>query len=73
MCLLIISLRPLAYVAVQKLTIVDFFYLPYGDFVTKLGYDHLTNETKWPNVARWWKDITSRESYKAVKDGIPTN
>lgn len=61
------------YMAGDKITLVDFFYLPYGDFVTQLGYDYLTNEAKWPNVARWWKDITSRESYKAVKDGIPTN
>ena len=53
----------------QELTYVDFFFLPYGEAITKLGYDHLTNEAKFPNVARWWKEVSSRESWQTVKDG----
>jgi glutathione S-transferase len=36
-----------------------------------IGYDYLTNETKYPNVARWFKEITGRDSWKAVAAGVP--
>ncbi|KAG8761621.1 hypothetical protein FRC14_000005 [Serendipita sp. 396] len=67
---LLLSKQP--YMAGSQLTLPDLFFLPYGQGITQLGYDYLTNETKWPNVARWWKDVSSREAWIAVKDGIPT-
>jgi glutathione S-transferase len=51
--------------------LADFFYLPYGSVITQLGYDYLTNEEKYPNAARWWRDMSTRDSWTAVKDGIP--
>ncbi|KAG8762870.1 hypothetical protein FRC20_008122 [Serendipita sp. 405] len=59
------------YIAGDELTLPDLFFLPYGQTVTQLGYDFMTNETKWPNVARWWKAVSTREAWLAVKDGIP--
>jgi glutathione S-transferase len=52
--------------------LADVFYLPYGEMVTNLGYDFLNSEQKWPNVARWWRDVSTRDSWTTVKDGIPT-
>ncbi|KIM22232.1 hypothetical protein M408DRAFT_323893 [Serendipita vermifera MAFF 305830] len=59
------------YMAGDSLTFVDFHYLPYGTGLEKLGYDYLTNESKYPNIARWWKEVSSRESWSAVKNSIP--
>ncbi|KAF5349754.1 hypothetical protein D9758_010193 [Tetrapyrgos nigripes] len=58
------------YIAGDELTMVDLFHLPYGSLLAAAGSDLLT--TKGPNVARWWKDITSRESWAAIGKGIPT-
>ncbi|KIP01414.1 hypothetical protein PHLGIDRAFT_113065 [Phlebiopsis gigantea 11061_1 CR5-6] len=57
------------YLAGNEVTLADLFHLPYGAMVTQLGYNYLVDEVKRPNVARWWKDITSRPSWQAVKDG----
>ncbi|KAH7913514.1 glutathione S-transferase [Hygrophoropsis aurantiaca] len=54
------------YLAGDKITVVDLFHLPYGAVVEKVGYSDIF-ETR-PNVARWWKDITSRASWQAVKE-----
>ncbi|CCA75596.1 probable glutathione S-transferase [Serendipita indica DSM 11827] len=58
------------YIGGNELTYADFFFLPYGEAIIKLGYNHLTNEIEYPHVARWWKEISSRESWQAVKDGV---
>ncbi|THU86512.1 glutathione S-transferase [Dendrothele bispora CBS 962.96] len=58
------------YLAGNEITLADLFHLPYGSMLVLAGSDLF--ETKGPNVARWWKEISSRESWKAVKDGIPT-
>lgn len=55
----------------QRLTLVDFYFLPYGEVLDKTGYDYLRNQTKWPNVARWWAEIAARPSWQVVKGGIP--
>jgi glutathione S-transferase len=55
----------------QHLTVVDLYFLPYGEVLEKAGYDYLKNEAKWPNVARWWAEITARPSWQIVKGGIP--
>ncbi|OCB86175.1 glutathione S-transferase [Sanghuangporus baumii] len=55
------------YLAGDTITLADLFHLPYGTMITeRLGIDALNSK---PNVARWWKDITSRPSWQAVKDG----
>ena len=48
----------------QELTLADLFHLPYGFMVTqRVGFDIFKN---YPNTQRWWNDISSRESWKAV-------
>ncbi|KZV93437.1 glutathione S-transferase [Exidia glandulosa HHB12029] len=57
------------YLAGEEFTLADLFHLPYGAFVTeRVGFDVLT-DPKRPNVVRWWKAISSRPAWLAVKDG----
>ena len=50
----------------QTFTLADLFHLPVGYVLdTAAGSDELQ---KRPNVARWWKDISSRPSFQPVKD-----
>lgn len=54
-----------AYLAGSSITLADLFHLPYGTIVfEELGYDMLEDR---PNVARWWKDVSARPSWLAVK------
>ncbi|KZT29988.1 glutathione S-transferase [Neolentinus lepideus HHB14362 ss-1] len=55
------------FVAGDNLTLADLFHLPYGALLSQCGYPWLENG-KRPNVARWWKEISGRESWQAVKD-----
>ncbi|OBZ69076.1 hypothetical protein A0H81_10880 [Grifola frondosa] len=55
------------YLAGNSVTLADLFHLPYGTMLGTIGIDLLTAENR-PNVARWWKDISSRPSWQAVKD-----
>jgi len=64
-------LKKQKYIAGDHLTVVDLYFLPYGEVLEKAGYDYLKNEAKWPNVARWWAEITARPSWQIVKGGIP--
>ncbi|KZT64429.1 glutathione transferase [Daedalea quercina L-15889] len=57
------------YLAGDEVTIADLFHLTYGSMLAPVGINALEDATKRPNVARWWKDITSRPSWLAVKDG----
>ena len=54
----------------QEISAIDIFCLPYGHYMTEGGYDYLKSD-KWPNVARWWADISTRPSWQLVKNGIP--
>ncbi|KAH9992151.1 glutathione S-transferase-like protein [Russula vinacea] len=55
------------YLAGNEVTLADLFHLPYGSIVfEELGYGGLD---KRPNVKRWWKDISSRPAWQAVKGG----
>jgi len=56
------------YIAGDEITLADLYHIPYG---TVLGEDAGCNiiETR-PNVARWFKVISSRPSWQAVKKGI---
>ncbi|KAF5364697.1 hypothetical protein D9758_005629 [Tetrapyrgos nigripes] len=58
------------YLAGDELTLADIFHLPYGEMLFQAGSDLLTS--KGPNVARWWKDISSRPAWQAVKGAAPT-
>ncbi|KIJ94297.1 hypothetical protein K443DRAFT_364152 [Laccaria amethystina LaAM-08-1] len=55
------------YVVGEGITLADLFHIPYGAILPAAGSNVI--ETK-PNVERWFKDITSRPSFLAVKDGI---
>jgi len=56
------------YLAGNEVTLADLCHLPNGSVVIdKLGLGGLE---KRPNVQRWWKDISSRPSWQAVKDGV---
>ncbi|OSX62329.1 hypothetical protein POSPLADRAFT_1040015 [Postia placenta MAD-698-R-SB12] len=55
------------YLAGEEVSLADLFHIPYGSMLGMMRID-LGSETR-PNVARWWKDITSRPSWVSVKDG----
>ncbi|KAF5345700.1 hypothetical protein D9758_013044 [Tetrapyrgos nigripes] len=55
------------YLAGNELTMIDLFHLPSGARLALGGSDILTS--KGPNIARWWKDISSRESWAQVQKG----
>ncbi|KAK0223577.1 glutathione S-transferase [Armillaria fumosa] len=55
------------YLAGDDLTLADLFHIPWGVLLGVAGSDIMESK---PNVARWWKDITSRPSWAAVKDGV---
>jgi len=57
------------YLAGDTITLADLYHIPTGNGIQKCGSTALLDE-KRPNVARWWKDITSRPSWVAVKDDI---
>jgi glutathione S-transferase len=54
----------------QAITLADLFHLPYGAQLMTMGFTKLEDGSK-PNVARWWKDISSRPAWKAVENGTP--
>ncbi|EJF60576.1 glutathione S-transferase C-terminal-like protein [Dichomitus squalens LYAD-421 SS1] len=53
------------YIGGDELTIVDIFHLPYGALLKVQGIDLLESD-KYPNVKRWWAELTSRPSWKKV-------
>lgn len=55
------------YFAGDDVTLADLFHIPWGVLLGVGGSDIMESK---PNVARWWKDITSRPSWAAVKDGV---
>jgi len=48
------------YLAGDEITLVDFFHLPAGFTLGNLGTNIMESK---PNVARWYKDISSRDSW----------
>lgn len=54
------------YLAGDEPTLADLFHLPYGAYVLN-GGDLLQNR---PNVARWWNELTARQSWKDLANGI---
>ncbi|KAK1222837.1 hypothetical protein PQX77_014259 [Marasmius sp. AFHP31] len=57
------------YLAGDEVTLADLFHLPYGTLLATAGSDIMSKQG--PNVTRWWNDISSRPSWKAVSAGIP--
>jgi len=55
------------YLLGDEISLVDFYHLPIGSYLGKLGSNVL--ETK-PNVARWMKDLTSRESWASTQEEV---
>ncbi|KAJ3514269.1 hypothetical protein NLJ89_g2468 [Agrocybe chaxingu] len=55
------------YVAGNELTLADLYHLPYASLLGAAGIDLLE---KRPNVLRWYKEISARPSWQAVKDTI---
>ncbi|KAI0696165.1 glutathione S-transferase [Cytidiella melzeri] len=59
------------YLAGEVLTLADLFHVPFGTAITEAaGVKLLIDDEKRPNVARWWKDISSRPAWLAVKGGL---
>ncbi|TCD67951.1 hypothetical protein EIP91_011752 [Steccherinum ochraceum] len=56
------------YLAGDDITLADLFHIGYGNILQNAKFIDL-EDAKRPNVARWWKDITSRPSWQAFKDG----
>ncbi|KAH9942866.1 glutathione transferase [Amylocystis lapponica] len=62
-----VMLSKTKYLAGDEVTIADLFHLPGGAMLEPMGIDVLVSGSR-PNLARWWKDISSRPSWQAVKD-----
>ncbi|KAF8324935.1 glutathione S-transferase [Amanita rubescens] len=56
------------YLAGDELTLADLFHLPCGAKLYVAGQGDFID--KRPNVKRWFEELTNRESWKAVKDGV---
>ncbi|KAF9530991.1 glutathione S-transferase [Crepidotus variabilis] len=54
------------YLAGDEISLADLFHLPYGSMLPASNFKGLEAR---PNVARWWKDVSTRPSWQAVKDG----
>ncbi|KAG2031204.1 glutathione S-transferase [Suillus americanus] len=57
------------YLAGNSVTLADLAHLPYGTAFYGLGADFAEVFDSRPNFARWWKDISGRPAWLAVKDG----
>jgi len=55
------------YVAGDEITLVDLYHVMMGDGVRQMGSDVLESESR-PNVKRWFKEISSRPVWLAIKD-----
>ncbi|KAF9259398.1 glutathione S-transferase [Marasmius fiardii PR-910] len=60
------------YLGGNQLTVADLYHLPYGSMLAVAGSDVITREGR-PNFTRWWNELTSRESWKAISgpQGVP--
>jgi len=53
------------YIAGNEVTLADLSHLPYGSLLAQAGSDIMSQK---PNVAQWFKDISSRPSWVAALD-----
>jgi len=52
------------YLLGDEISLVDFYHLPVGTMVGKAGSDVIESK---PNVARWFKDVSSRDSWASTE------
>ncbi|KAG2031205.1 glutathione S-transferase [Suillus americanus] len=57
------------YLAGDSVTLADLAHLAYGTAFYELGVSFAEVFDSRPNFTRWWKDISSRPAWLAVKDG----
>ncbi|KAF7313001.1 Glutathione S-transferase [Mycena kentingensis (nom. inval.)] len=63
-----------AFLAGDKITLADIFHLPYATLATNMiKLDLFTNAEARPNVARWYKAITERDSWVKVSAGVASS
>ncbi|KAG1818023.1 glutathione S-transferase [Suillus subaureus] len=55
------------YLAGDSVTLADLAHLPYGTAFYGAGFAEVFESR--PHLARWWKDISNRPAWLAVKDG----
>ncbi|KAI0092245.1 glutathione transferase [Irpex rosettiformis] len=59
------------YLAGDNVTLADLFHLALGSMLAEVAdIQLLSDKTKYPNVARWWADISSRSAWLEVQNGI---
>ncbi|KAI0757859.1 glutathione transferase [Irpex lacteus] len=59
-------LKKQKYLAGDSITVADLAHLPNGTVIGASGIKLLDDVERWPNVARWWKDISSRPTWQDV-------
>ncbi|KAG1900940.1 glutathione S-transferase [Suillus fuscotomentosus] len=57
------------YLASDSVTLADLYHLPYGTAFYGLGGSFAEVFDSRPSLLRWWKDISSRPAWLAIKDG----
>ncbi|KAG6810055.1 hypothetical protein H0H87_011358 [Tephrocybe sp. NHM501043] len=55
------------YLAGDELTLVDLFHIPFGAILPTAGSEIMNSK---PHVAKWFKELTERPSWQAIKDNI---
>jgi len=54
------------YIGGNMITLADLFHVPYGSLLVQIGRGEVFESRA--NVARWWKEISSRPSWLAVQE-----
>jgi len=49
-----------------EFSLADIFHLANSHYAVTNGHSDLWNDPKRPNVARWWKNVTERKSWKTL-------
>lgn len=55
------------YLAGDEVSLADFFHLPFGFMLLDLGIPFFEDANKFPNVARWWQDVSSSQAFQEVR------
>ncbi|KAL1691025.1 glutathione S-transferase [Schizophyllum commune] len=58
------------YMGGDTFTLADLFHIPYASRLKRMSGCDFLESGQWPNVTRWYNDITSRASFQANKDGV---
>ncbi|CAM0135279.1 hypothetical protein VKS41_000137 [Umbelopsis sp. WA50703] len=54
------------YLLGENFTLADICHLPYGQLAYNAGLDDVFDAPSRPNVARWWKNISSQPAWQAA-------